>query len=109
CLIAIEAVDDDRANPVGIDGGAHGVCEFPRGYLSRVDLIDEQPAAVAKRLQVDAHALGAAKEQAEHLVENKESDFLTALDRSNSKLQHKKRLACPRGAENKRARSSVDP
>ena len=55
-LITVQAVDNDGPDAVDLDALAHSVGELARRQFGCVDLLDEQPALVDHRLQVDAEA-----------------------------------------------------
>ena len=53
----------------------------PGRKLGRIDLLDDEVAAILQRGEVDAEALGALEQQAELLVEDEHGRALAAGDR----------------------------
>ena len=70
--------------------------------------MDDEAASLAQPLQVDAHAFGASKQQAELLVEDEERDLLATPNRGLGELQHQQRLARPCGTQHQRTRPLVE-
>ena len=90
------------------DARPHPLREFPGSQLGGVDLLNDQPARILQRRQVEPEPLGALEQQAQFLVENEHRRAFAALDRLDREVQGQQRLAGTRRAEDERARSALD-
>src|SRR3712207_4635 len=85
-LVAVEAVDHDGLDAAAINHGPHPVGKLSRRKLSGVDLLDEQVATGAQRVQIDPHQPGPVDQKTKLLVEDEQGRLLPTQGSSYSEL-----------------------
>ena len=92
-LIAVETVDENCLYPVLVDLPSGTVGEFTGREFGRIDLLDQEVAALPRTLEIDIQSFHSIEQKVQFFVENENGCPFAARDRRHGKGDGDERFA----------------